>query len=174
VRDERQEYTLIHRHYARIQQHPMFKQSRLVFIPENNLGMEAHHLEVMVGDIPGVTTFYETAGKPGIRKSGTSTREYQFLMTNALAGGGIKFDRDLFTATREKTAEGMLTMLEEQLLRLHWSIKKPNDEFGREHVTITGKQGSLQDDLAVTLQQNLYVGRLITRDPARLNAQYHT
>lgn len=136
--------------------------------------MEAHHLEVMVSDIPGVTTFYEKAGKPGVVKTGASTREYAFLLTNALAGGGIKFDRDLFTTTREKTAAGMMSMLEEQMYRLHWSIKKPNDEFGREHVTITGKQGSLQDDLVVTLEQNLYVGRMITRDPARLNAQYHT
>jgi len=172
VRDEREEYMLIHRHYNKLLSHSVYKQSRLVFIPENNLGMEAHHLEVMVRDIPEVTTFWEGEKKPGVCKTGKSTVEYQFLLTNALALGGIKFDRDLFTATREKTPESMMRMLEEQMLRYHWSIKKPNDDHSKERVTITGKMGSLQDDLLVTMAQDLYVGRMIIRDPKRLDATH--
>ena len=172
VRDEREEYLLIHRHYEKIRQHPIFKQCRLVFIPESNLGMESHHMEAMVMEIPGVTTFWENEKKPGVCKTGASTREYQFLLTTQLSMGGVRFDKDIFTVTREKTPPAMLTMLEEQMLRYHWSVKKPNDDYGKEKVTITGKVGSLQDDLLVTLAQNLYVGRMIIRDPARLDVNY--
>ncbi len=51
----------------------------------------------MVQDIPNVTTFWETEKKPGLQKTEKVTREYQFLLSNTLAHGGIKFDADLFT-----------------------------------------------------------------------------
>lgn len=165
---------LIHRHYDKLLNHPIYKQSRHVFAPENNLGLAAHYLESMVRDIQDghITTFWEGQKKPGILKTNASTREYQFLLTNSLSQGGVKFERDLFTITREKSPDAMLNILRDQMCRFHWSIKKPNDEFSKERVSLTGKVGSLQDDLLITLAQSLYVGKMIISNPSRLDAEY--
>lgn len=169
VRNEREEYLLLHRHYRKLQDNPIFKQSRHIFIPENNLGMEHHHLDSMVQDIEGVTTFWETEKKPGISKTEKSTREYQFLLTNLLSNGGLLFDRDLMTSTREKTPKDMMAMLEDEMSRFHWSVKKAGDDHGKDRVKLTGKIGNLQDDLLIAVAMVVYVGRMIIRNPQRIN-----
>lgn len=150
----------------------MLRQSKFVFIPENNLGMEHHHLDAMVKDIPDVTTFWETDNKPGITKTEKSTREYQFLLSNCLANGGLRFDRTLFTCTREKDPKAMLDMLEDQMSRYHWAVKKATDEHGSDKSKLTGKVGNLQDDLLIAVSMIIYVGRMIIRDPKRLEIGY--
>jgi len=169
VRNEREEYLLLHRHYDKLQTNPMFRQSRFIFIPENNLGMEHHHLDSMVQDIPNVTTFWEKENKPGITKTEKSTREYQFLLSNCLANGGLRFDNALFTCTREKTTTSMMDMLEDQMSRFHWATKKASDEHGKDRSKLTGKVGNQQDDLLIAVAMVIYVGRMIIRDPKRFN-----
>lgn len=171
VRNEREEYLLLHAHYNKLFASPLYKQSRFIFIPENNLGMEHHHLDAMVREIARVETFWETDKKPGITKTEKSTREYQFLLSNCLANGGLRFSKDLFTTTREKTPKSMMEMLQDQMARYHWSVKKPNDEMGKERVKLTGKVGNQQDDLLIAVAMVIYVGRMIIRDPKRLEAK---
>lgn len=129
--------------------------------------MEAHHLDAMVNAIDGVETYFEK-DKPGVVKTGKTTRESQFLMAASLAENGIRIGEDLFTVTREKTALNMLSMLREQMERYHWSVKKPNNEFAKERVTLTGKVGNLQDDLYIAVSMCLYVGRIIIQNQQRL------
>lgn len=168
VRNEREEYLLLHRHYAAINAHPQFKQSHKIFIPENNLGMEHHHLDAMVQDMNSdIETFWETDNKPGITKTAKVTRDYQFLLSNQLASSGLLFDYNLFTTTREKTPQSMRAMLEDQMLRFHWAVKKPADEHGEARVKLTGKIGNQQDDLLIAVCMVMYVGRMITRDRNR-------
>lgn len=169
VRNEKEEYLLLHRHYKRLLDNPVYKQSKLIFIPENNLALEANHLDAMVSDIERVQVFWEKETRPGICKTGRVTREYQFLLSNCLANNSLKLDRDLFTVTAEKTPKAMCDMLQEQMARYHWSTKKANDEHGKDRVTLTGKMGALQDDLLISVSMIVYVGRLIIRDPARLD-----
>ena len=171
VRNERDEYLLLHRHYQKIKDNPIFRQSRLIFIPENNLGMEHHHLDSMVQDIDGVTTFWETAKKPGISKTEKSTRDYQFLLSNCLSQKAFHFDIDMFTCTKEKTPKCMRDVLEDQMGRFHWSVKKANDEHGKDKVKLTGKVGNQQDDLLIAVAMIPYVGRMIVRDPSRLEVR---
>jgi len=168
VRNSAEEEQLIHAHYRKITDNPVFRQSRLVFIPENNLGMEHHHLDTMVRSIDRVETFWETDKKPGIYKSARVTNEYQFLMNLTLQQGGMRFDQFMFTATREKTPQSMRDTLEEQLLRFHWVVRKPTAEGDVERRKLTGKMGNMQDDLLIAVAMVVYCGRLITRDPARL------
>jgi hypothetical protein len=172
VRNEREQYMLIHRHYEKIRSSAVYRQSKFIFIPENNLGMEHHHLDAMVRDIPDVTTFWETFNKPGITKTEKSTREYQFLLSNCLANNSLLFERTLFTCTREKTPEAMLDMLEDQMSRFHWAIKKANDEHGTDKAKLTGKVGNQQDDLLIAVAMVIYVGRMIIRDPRRLEIDH--
>ena len=133
--------------------------------------MEHHHLDAMVQDIDRVETFWETAKKPGITKSEKSTREYQFLLSNCLSQKALHFDLDLFTCTKEKDVKAMLNMLEDQMGRFHWSVKKANDEHGKDKVKLTGKVGNAQDDLLIAVAMIVYVGRMIIRNPSRLETR---
>lgn len=171
IRNEKDEYLLLHRHYRKLRDHPIFKLSKHIFIPENCLGMNHHYLKSIANDIEGVQTFWETEKKPGIYKSDKVTSEYQFLMTNLLAEHGLLFDQDLFTTTREKTPVDMLNMLQDEMSRFHWSVKKPADEHGKERVKLTAKIGNLNDDLLIAVFMIPYVGRMIIRNPARLDVR---
>ena len=160
MRDDREEALLIQRHYEKILAEKNFRESQLIFIPENNLGLEAAHLDTMVHRIPGVKTYWQK-DKPGVHKDGKATRGYQFLLTTCLAEGSIRFEEDLITVTREKKPQDMLDMLEDQMYRYHWEKKKATDVFGSDRYTLTGKVGNKQDDLLITLEMALYWGRAI-------------
>ena len=168
VRDDYEVYLLVRRHIERILERPHLKNSRIIFIPENNMGLESAHLDTMVRDIPQVETFWETERKPGVNKTAAVTRQYQFLMNNALSQRGMRIDQDVFTVTREKRPKDLLDMLQDQLLRYHWERKKAVDNFGRDRYTITGKIGNAQDDLLISTMMVIYWGRVISRDPRRL------
>lgn len=139
VRDDREEYMLISRHYERLTQFRHFRESRLIFIPEANLGMESAHLDTMVKDLRNVITYYEKPTRPGVTKTAAITRGYQFELSNALCYNAIKFDHSLFTVTREKTPSCMLDMLHEQMLIFHWERKAAIDALGKDRYTLTGK-----------------------------------
>lgn len=168
VRDDREEYLLINRHYQRLQSYRHYRESQLIFIPENNLGNEAAHLDTMVRDQPGVTTYWEKPNRPGVCKDGKATRGYQFALSNALCNGSIKFEHDLFTVSRDKTPACMLNMLNEQMLRYHWERKAATDKLGKDRYALTGKVGSAQDDLLISMMMAYYWGDLVIRHPEGL------
>lgn len=130
-------------------------------------------------------TYWDKENKPGVHKGGHETRQYQFLMSNALAEKGLKFDSSLFTVTREKGTKDMLMMLEDQLQRFHWEKKKAADSFGKDRFALTGKVkqkknayckllpkktqvGSKNDDLLVCVMMLIYWGRIVIARPGRL------
>ncbi len=168
VRDDRQEYLMLQRHYGRLKSIQRFRESVKIFIPERNLGMEAAHLNTMVMSIGDVETFYETPGKAGVLKTEATTRGYQFLLAQALASDGIKFDIDLFTTTPEETVETMLSLLMSDWSRLHWETAHAATAFGKDKHKLTAKVGNKSDDLGVATQQLLYYGRLIIANRSRL------
>ncbi len=168
MRDDREEYLLLHRHYKRLFENKHFRESKHIFIPENNLGLESAHLNSMVADIPNVETFWEKDNRPGVCKDGKATRGYQFLLTNCLAQGSLHFDRDLFSVSREKTAQCMRDVLEDQMLRFHWSCKKANDVHGKDRYSLTAKVGNKQDDLLIAVAMLPYWGRIIMNDRDRI------
>lgn len=168
MRDSHEEHQLISGHYRKLLSHRIYKQSRLVFIPECNLGMEHHHLDTMVHQFDKVETFWENDKRPGIYKSARVTNEYQFLLSNLLSQGGLRFAEDLFTVTREKKPQCMRDMLEDQLLRYRWVVTKPASDADPEKRKLTGKVGNQQDDLLVATSMLVYGGRLVTRNPTRL------
>lgn len=127
--------------------------------------------ERMVRDISQIETFWESERRAGVCKTAAVTRQYQFLMNNALSQRGLRLDQDGFTVTREKTIEDMLDLLQDQALRYHWERKKAVDNFGKDRYTITGKIGNAQDDLLISVMMVIYWGRVISRDPRRLEQQ---
>lgn len=164
VRDEKEEYLLLHRHYRKLNENKLWREAKKLFIPENNLGFEAAHLESMIADLKDVETFWEKPNKPGVCKDGKATRGYQFLLSNCLANAGLHFDRDLFTITREKTVQCMKDQLQDQMGRFHWECIKSADGKGKDRVKLTGKVGSQQDDLLITLAMIIYWGRIYMAD----------
>lgn len=156
VRDDREEYLLLHRHYRRLREHRLFRDAKQVFIPENNLALESAHLDTMVKDIPGVRTYWEKPGKPGVCKDGRVTRAYQFNLSHALCEQTLHFDTDCFTVTREQTVASMKDALNEQMLRYHWEKKAAPDNLGHDRYALTGKVGNKQDDLLIALSMALY------------------
>jgi hypothetical protein len=156
VRDDREEYLLLHRHYNKLRENQFFRESKQVFIPENNLGLESAHLDTMVKDIAGVRTYWEKPGKPGVCKDGRVTRAYQFNLAHALATQSIVFDADCFTVSREQSVASMKDMLQDQMLRYHWEKKDANDSLGKDRYALTGKIGNKQDDLLIALSMALY------------------
>jgi hypothetical protein len=168
VRDEKEEYMLLRRHYGKLMEFQVFRESRFVFIPENNLGLESAHLDAMVHTIPNVETFWNKPNKPGVLKDGAVTREYQFLLSLRLAEDGIRFDREWFTVSRDQTTRTMSDTLQEQMLRYHWESKPAPDIHGKTRYALTGKVGNKQDDLLVALAMFLYWSRVVMLHPDRL------
>lgn len=155
VRDDREVYMLIHRHYNELFRR--FPGCKFIFIPENNLGLEASHAHTMVAELKNksVTTFSDKEDKPGVCKDGTATRGYQFSLNLALNQGTIRFDHNLFTVTPDATPQTMRDLLEEQMLRFHWETKKVGEST---RVSLTAKMGSKQDDLLIAVMMLLYWG----------------
>jgi len=164
VRDDQDCYMLLHRHYNRLFSNRFFREAKeIVFIGENNLGNEASHLETMLKDLDRVEVYWESNRRAGVCKTERITRQYQFLMANALACNGLRFDQDLFTVSREQTADSILDLLAEQCYRLHWERRKTSDASGTEdpRVKLTAKVAGKSDDLLISLFMIFFWGRLI-------------
>lgn len=165
-----EEFDLLRRHFRRINEHPKWRGAQKIFIPENNLGLEASHLHTMVKRFNDVHTFWESPKKPGICKTHQKTIDYCFLFNSMLSDRGIALDDELFTISKEMSQESILGLFREQVERFHWEKKAATDSFGKDRWAITGKMGNdKQDDLLITAFMIAFFGKGIILDPSRLN-----
>lgn len=134
-----------------------------IFIPENNLGNEATHMDNMIKDRPDVRTYWQKEDRPGITKDGRSADNYQYLFDKKLEDDAILFHRNAFTTSRKRNFAKTKSMLREQLDAFHYEYDSERDK-----VKITGKGSGIQDDFAIAILQCVYHGRAATRDPRRL------
>ena len=169
VKDDNEEFMLLKKHIDKLNSRREYKRAQKIFIPENNLGLEASHLHTMVKRYKDVTTFWEKEHKPGVCKTAQRTVDYQFLITSMLFDGFLGFERDLFTSSKGQTPEKIKNLLREQLERYHWERKKASDHFGRDRWTMTGKMGDKQDDLYVTVAMCAFFGRSVIKNPRRMD-----
>lgn len=135
------------------------------FIPENNLGLEASHLETFVDQVglDNIKTFYQKK-RPGICKTAKETSGYPIIVEDYLINRLLRFDSRLFTVTRKATVESIKKELRSQLERVRVETQEPTDVFKRRRVTYTGKVGtSLQDDMYIVLAMCLYWGPVAIR-----------
>ena len=154
----------LRRHFNQINRINRLKSSIKVFIPENNLGNEATHMNSMIKNLNDVKTYWQTEKRPGINKDNKRTVDYQFLLDTRLREAAIGFDVDCFTTGTKKSIKQIKILLREQMERYHYEYD-PN----RDTQKLTGKMGSdKQDDLLIALMQGLYWGRASGRDPRRL------
>jgi hypothetical protein len=48
---ELEQAALLARHFGAIDNHPLWRAAKKIFIPENNLGLEASHMDTMVSQM---------------------------------------------------------------------------------------------------------------------------
>lgn len=166
VKNEEEQRQLIERHIRKINEHPLWKQSHKIFIPENNLKMAASHFEAYVQNLRDVTTYYRNKQDPGVLKTEAGTVLYQKQMVGALYNHKLLFERDMITSSNKYTVDHILKNTREEFERFHWDPRinaKTNEVTG---FKLTGKQGhSKQDDSCVTLQMIYRYGLELHHNP---------
>lgn len=153
----------LRRHFDQINRFNRFEGCIKVFIPENNLGNEATHMENMIKNRRDVKTYWQTEKRPGVNKDQKKTDLYQYLLDTMLRNGDIRFDSQCFTSGSARSLDMLKILLREQLEIYHYETN-PNGTTQK----LTGKQGHKQDDLLIALMTALYYGRASGRDPRRL------
>lgn len=155
VKNEQQQYELLRRHVRHIRNHPVWKQSHIVFIPERGTGLEHSHMGDMVGTFPNLTCFQQKDGVNGVILTGALKRIYQINMVDALFDGSLRVERDFFTISKKGNAplqpDNMIALLREQMERFHWVHKPANSSTGKDRWSMTGKLGEKQDDALLSL-----------------------
>ena len=164
-----EEFNLLKRHINRVNENKYWRGALKIFIPENNLGLEASHLHTMVQQFKDVQTFWESPKKPGICKTHQKTIDYTFLLNSMLMDKNIAFEADLFTISKDMTPDSIRNLFREQVERFHWEKRDAKDSFSNDRWAITGKMGDKQDDLLITVFMNAFFGKGIITDPSRLN-----
>lgn len=166
MHNEEEQHQLIDRHIRRLNEHPMWKQSHKIFIPENNLKMAASHFEAYVRGFKDVTTYYRNGRDPGVLKTETATIAYQKQMVGALYRKKLLFERDMFTSSNKYSVDHILKNLREEFERFHWDPRMNAKTSEVTGFKLTGKQGhSKQDDSCVTIQMVYKYGLDLHNDP---------
>lgn len=165
VRNETEEYQLIRRHMDMLNSHPLWRSATKIFIPENNLGLEASHLHGLVQEYPDVVTYWQNDQRPGVVMTHESKNRYHKMMTTCLYQGKLLFERDLFTTSRNLTVKRILPAVREQFERYHWEVRQARDNYGKRSLALTGKMGTKNDDMCVALQMIYDYGHQLTTNP---------
>lgn len=161
-----QQKNLITRHIARLRQEEHFRNIPIWVIPENNLGLEASHIESYVTHLAHVYVYHENENeRAGVRKSHQNTDDYQICVEDMLRKRLISFSRHLFTTSKkfekaDGNTKGITDELRQQLERYHWEVQEAKDAFGKRRITMTGKMGGAQDDLYVALAMLAFWGKV--------------
>lgn len=149
--DHRDQREVVVRHIEAIRQRPEYRQSPIIFIPENQTGFFHFMMEEYVSHFPNVRVLHEHGGpKAGICKTQELTKDYVHRTSDTLHRRAICFDSRWISWNGPKYAggrNGLITELRMQLCRYGF------DEKGR----LTGKyDGQFKDDLAVAFMMFVY------------------
>jgi hypothetical protein len=165
VRNEQEEYDLIRRHFKSINEHHLWKNSYKIFIPENNLGLEASHLHGVVQHFDDVKTYWQKPNRPGVVMTAESKSLYHKQMIGCLYNRKLRFERDFFTVSKHITPEIIKTNTKEQFEMFHWVKKPAKDNLSKDRFALTGKMGTKQDDCLISILQNYKYGLELISNP---------
>jgi hypothetical protein len=129
----------------------MWARATKIFLPENNLGMEASHLHGFVKDFPDVLTFWQKGKRPGVVLTNELKNLYRTTMISTLFHKRLLFERDLFTSTRGLTPQTILAELREQFERFCFKKEPAKTDFDKDRYALSGKMGGQQDDCLISL-----------------------
>jgi len=157
------ERTLLEEHCRSLHQASVHHRGvQLVFIPENNLGLEASHQHIMMQKnthYPNVIVMCEgkSEEKVGVYKSERITKEYAVTFNDRLLRDSILISNKFFCTRFSKGGAGaQLIELRKQLKTFRWMSRDAPDEFGQQKTVLTGKIGGANDDGAIVVQMLVY------------------
>lgn len=158
-------------HVERLNEIPMFSSSIKVFIPENNLANEGSHMWNMLKKLPDMRCYWEKNDRPGVHKGKDTADDYQYMFNVKLKADAIRFDSEFFTTSRKHSVTSIKGVLRKQIEQFHFAYEEPktvHQTKGKQ--TITGKVGtSEQDDLIIALLMGVFWGRIVLKNPKRLD-----
>lgn len=151
-----------------------------MFMPEQNLGLEAAHLETYIKDRRLVTMQEGQGSWYGVRKSGTTTLGMHTFMCSTLSSRSLAVTDDCIgipTKADQKrlslkpgSAEArthMLRQLEKQFNAYRWeetnALRRKN--FQEKIFKLTGKRGKDNDDLLICALMIPYWREVFWRSP---------
>lgn len=149
--DHIEQRRLVQDHIALVRVRPEYRQTPIVFVPENQTGFFHTLMQEYVAQLPGVRVLHEH-GRPkaGICKTEELTKDYVHRALDTLGRRAICFDARWVSANGPQYAggrDGLLAELKLQLCRYGY------DERGR----LTGKYGGqFKDDLAIAFMMFVY------------------
>ena len=144
--------------------HPLWSQAHKIFVPENNYGIEASHMQSLVKKYQDVTTYWEK-DKPGVIKTHASTNAMQKEMVSCLYKNHLLFETDLFTCSQGMNPEKILSLCKEQFETYHWDLRPAKDAHSKNKWAMTGKMGNKQDDLYIVVAMAYMYGMEIMTKP---------
>lgn len=162
-----------------------FSNVPLVFIPENNLGLEASHMEGMVQrnqHYPEVIIYKDQrTGKTGVCKTESLTSTYQVDTESKLLCDQILISEYFVTTSKQyrNNPGKILEELKKQMKQYQWRYKDAPDEFGKRKTVLTGKVGGEQDDAVIALMMlvtwsQMFMHNRRIHDPAYVQASRMT
>jgi hypothetical protein len=123
----------------------------------------------MIKKMPDVRCYWQKNDRPGVFKGKETADDYQCLFNVKLERNAIRFDSEFFTTSKGHTKETMKGLAQGQLERFHYEYEEPKTVHGNPKMTITGKNGSAeQDDGAIAILMGAYWGRYAAKDMSRL------
>lgn len=169
-------------HIRKIRKNPLFKNTLLILIPENQTGFTHTRIERNFTGYQNVVTLHENMEeKPGVRKDPHKTKEYVICVNDKLKGGLIAFSKHWISSTKSDIGqdEGVGNKnqsnsighhrKEEKNANKEWVISELTGEMIRycydEHGKLTGKINGGNDDLYVAFAMLCYFSIVVEYVP---------
>jgi hypothetical protein len=141
----------------------MFRDSYIIFIPENNLGQEAEHARHMLRNERRLYTIHEKR-KAGVCTTQARKEVYALTLLTYFNSGTIRFLKDAACANPMMDANTRLVLtkkeFEKQLVQFRKIILPGTQPFKDAKFIFTGKaKRGMNDDLVMTLMIATFWGR---------------
>ena len=158
---------MLKQHVRSLRGKPMFKESHIIFIPENNLGQEAEHARHMLRKEKRLYTIHEKK-KAGVCTTHARKEIYALTLLTYFNSGTIRFLQDAACANPMMDANTRLVQtkkeFEKQLVQFRKIILPGTQPFKDAKFVFTGKaKRGMNDDLVMTLMIAAFWGREFVR-----------
>lgn len=159
VKGHEQIERLLKAHIEGLRRNIKFRDSWIVFIPENNLGHEADHMSFMLRPYRRVYTLTEKGGVIGVNTTAVRKELYSMEAVKYLCQESIQFYSKIVVANPTGGAnekDRVLADFKEQLLSFKRVIVHPQRGFALPKIHYSGKSKGGRDDLVMSLLIGIY------------------
>ena len=161
---------LVHEHVAALRRTQCFAGSRIVLVPEANLGNEAQEISEHLLQTSGLTVLCQRDDSYGVYTTPGLPQKFVFRVDNLFAHEGVSYHGEVVTAnpfangsTRKDAAAAAKKEFERQLRSFRRIHILPKSLNGRVSMTFTGKADkdnkksrSLKDDMCMAFLFGVY------------------